>query len=101
MMRHIAAEEAAASIRANYVRIAWVGDDDFANHQDWLDAPTDREPVTLAEMLALIGRSHMLGVPMQRPGSLREAGDVFAFLSSDQASYLTGQCIRMDGGEDL
>ena len=52
-------------------------------------------------MLALIGSSHMLGIPMKRPGSLREAGDVFAFLSSDQASYLTGQCIKMDGGEDF
>ena len=100
MMRHIAAEEASANIRANYVRIGWVGDDSYANHQDWLEPPADGEPRTQAEMLASIGRSHMLNTPMQRPGSLREAGDVFAFLASDQASYLTGQCIQMDGGED-
>lgn len=101
MMRHIAAEEASANIRANYVRIAWVGDDCFTDHQDWLNSPTDVEPATQEAMLASIGRSHMLGIAMQRPGSLREAGDVFAFLASDQASYLTGQCIKMDGGEEL
>ncbi|QQV77647.1 SDR family oxidoreductase [Sphingomonas aliaeris] len=101
MMRHIAAEEAAANIRANYVRIGWVGDGTYADHQDWLQSPSDGEPQTQSEMLASIGRSHMLNTPMQRPGSLREAGDMFAFLASDQASYLTGQCIRMDGGEDL
>jgi NAD(P)-dependent dehydrogenase (short-subunit alcohol dehydrogenase family) len=100
MMRHIAVEEAPANIRANYVRIGWAGDDSFANHQDWLEPPKGGEPKTQAEMLASIGRSHMLGMAMQRPGSLREVGDVFAFLASDQASYLTGQCIKMDGGED-
>ncbi|MGK2908216.1 MAG: SDR family NAD(P)-dependent oxidoreductase [Sphingobium sp.] len=100
MMRHIAVEEASANIRANYVRIGWVGPGTYADHQDWLEPPRDGEPKTQDEMLASIGRSHMLGIPMQRPGSLREAGDVFAFLASDQASYLTGQCIRMDGGED-
>jgi NAD(P)-dependent dehydrogenase (short-subunit alcohol dehydrogenase family) len=100
MMRHIAVEEAAANIRSNYVRIGWVGDGSYADHQDWLQPKADGEPETQMEMLAVIGRSHMLNTPMQRPGSLREAGDVFAFLASDQASYITGQCISMDGGED-
>lgn len=100
MMRHIAVEEASANIRANYVRIGWVGDSSYADHQDWLEQPASGEPTTQAEMLASIGRSHMLNTPMQRPGTLREAGDVFAFLASEQASYLTGQCIRMDGAED-
>jgi NAD(P)-dependent dehydrogenase (short-subunit alcohol dehydrogenase family) len=100
MMRHIAAEEASANIRANYVRIAWVGSTSFADHPQWRKAPV-KEPTTQAEMLHSIGHSHMTGIRLGRPGSLREAGDVFAFLVSDQASYLTGQCISMDGGEDL
>lgn len=99
MMRHIAVEEASAHIRANYVRIGWVGPDSFADHPDWA-VPLGKEPETQLEMLHTIGHGHMMGIPMQRPGSLREIGDVFAFLASDQASYLTGQCIRMDGGED-
>ena len=99
MMRHIAVEEAPAQIRANYVRIGWVGSDSFADHPEWLVAP-EREPETQVEMLASIGRSHIEGMAIKRPGNLREVGDVFAFLASDQASYLTGQCIQMDGGED-
>lgn len=100
LVRHIAVEEALANIRANYVRIGWVGPTTFADHQEWLEVPEGREPESQTEMLASIGRSHMIGIPMQRPGTLREIGDVFAFLASDQASYLTGQCIKMDGGED-
>lgn len=100
MMRHIASEEAPANIRANYVRIGWVGDDSFDDHPEWREPPAGDEPVTQAEMLAHIARSHMDAMPMQRPGNLREVGDVFAFLASEQASYLTGQCIKMDGAED-
>ncbi|GGC40527.1 short-chain dehydrogenase [Novosphingobium marinum] len=100
MMRHIASEEAQAGIRANYVRIGWVGDDSFDDHPEWREPPEGPEPVTQAEMLAHIARSHMDAMPMQRPGNLREVGDVFAFLASEQASYLTGQCIKMDGAED-
>lgn len=100
LVRHIAVEEALANIRANYVRIGWVGPTTYADHQEWLDVLEGREPETQMEMLSSIGRSHMVGIPMQRPGTLREIGDVFAFLASDQASYLTGQCIKMDGGED-
>lgn len=100
-VRHIAVEEAPNSIRANYVRIGWVGPTVFSDHPEWAPpADPHREPTTQDEMLAVIGHSHIAGIPMRRPGTLREAGDVFAFLASDQASYLTGQCIQMDGGED-
>lgn len=43
----------------------------------------------------------MAGIRMKRPCTTREAGDVFAFLASEQASHLTGKCIKLDGGEDL
>jgi hypothetical protein len=51
-------------------------------------------------MLPTIGHGHMMRIRLQRPGSLREAGDVFAFLASEQASYLTEQCIMINGAED-
>jgi NAD(P)-dependent dehydrogenase (short-subunit alcohol dehydrogenase family) len=98
MMRHIAVEEA-PSIRSNYIRIGFVGPNSFADHPDWVEPPVS-DPKTRAEMLHSIVHSHVVGIPMGRPGSLREIGDVFAFLASDQASYLTGQCLQMDGGED-
>ena len=37
-------------------------------------------------------------IPAGRYGHTREIGDVVAFLLSDQASYVTGQSIAVDGG---
>ena len=33
-----------------------------------------------------------------RPGDIREIGTVVAFFASEEASYLTGQSIHVDGG---
>lgn len=37
-------------------------------------------------------------IPMRRFGSAAEVAEVVEFLSSERASYLTGQCIAVDGG---
>ncbi|WP_047993921.1 SDR family NAD(P)-dependent oxidoreductase [Puniceibacterium sp. IMCC21224] len=37
-------------------------------------------------------------IPLNRYGSEREIAEVIAFLSSDKASYVTGQVIAVDGG---
>ncbi|WP_341897943.1 SDR family oxidoreductase [Ferrovibrio terrae] len=37
-------------------------------------------------------------IPMQRYGTVREIADAVAFLLSEQASYITGQNLRVDGG---
>jgi 3-oxoacyl-[acyl-carrier protein] reductase len=37
-------------------------------------------------------------VPMKRAGSAEEVAEVIAFLASNEASYVTGQVIGMDGG---
>jgi 3-oxoacyl-[acyl-carrier protein] reductase len=37
-------------------------------------------------------------VPMGRKGETQEIADMVAFLASDQASYITGQIIGIDGG---
>ena len=36
--------------------------------------------------------------PMKRPGTAEEVANAIAFLSSDAASYITGQVIGIDGG---
>jgi 3-oxoacyl-[acyl-carrier protein] reductase len=37
-------------------------------------------------------------VPMKRAGDPREVADLIGFLASDQASYITGQVISINGG---
>ncbi len=44
-------------------------------------------------------RAAMLsGVPMGRPGTPAEIASTIAFLASDEAGYITGQVIRVNGG---
>lgn len=44
-------------------------------------------------------RAAMLqGVPLQRPGEPAEIGATIAFLASNEAGYITGQAIRVNGG---
>jgi 3-oxoacyl-[acyl-carrier protein] reductase len=38
------------------------------------------------------------GIPLRRPGKPEEIGAVIAFLCSEQAGYVTGQLIPVDGG---
>jgi 3-oxoacyl-[acyl-carrier protein] reductase len=40
----------------------------------------------------------MTGVPLGRPGSAADVASAIVFLASDEASYVTGQVIRVNGG---
>ena len=37
-------------------------------------------------------------ISLGRPGEPREIGSVVSFFASDEASYLTGQSVHVDGG---
>ena len=54
----------------------------------WIDVPVKREQV----------ESH---IPMARAGTAEEMGAVACFLASDDAGYITGQTIFVDGGLTL
>ena len=57
-------------------------------NQDWIDNP---------EKKAIV-ESH---IPMGRAGSSEEMAAVVAFLASDEAAYITGQTLFVDGGLTL
>jgi NAD(P)-dependent dehydrogenase (short-subunit alcohol dehydrogenase family) len=44
------------------------------------------------------GRELLLRTPMKRFGQIPELVGTAIFLSSDAASFVTGQCIAVDGG---
>ncbi|MBF2754519.1 MAG: SDR family oxidoreductase [Gammaproteobacteria bacterium AqS3] len=39
-------------------------------------------------------------IPLGRPGRQRDIADACAFLASDQACYVTGECMNVSGGEE-
>jgi 3-oxoacyl-[acyl-carrier protein] reductase len=40
----------------------------------------------------------MSGIPLKRPGQPQDIGKAAAFLASDDANYITGKILRIDGG---
>jgi meso-butanediol dehydrogenase / (S,S)-butanediol dehydrogenase / diacetyl reductase len=87
LTRSLAIDYARSGIRVNCVCPGWV-DTGFNNPQFEHDALSDEE---IAE---LIDRT----VPMGRQGLPEEMAAAAAFLASDDASYITGQTLTVDGG---
>jgi NAD(P)-dependent dehydrogenase (short-subunit alcohol dehydrogenase family) len=87
LTRSLAIDYARSGIRVNCVCPGWV-DTGFNNPQFEHDGLSDEE---IAE---LIDRT----VPMGRQGLPEEMAAAAAFLASDDASYITGQTLTVDGG---
>jgi NAD(P)-dependent dehydrogenase (short-subunit alcohol dehydrogenase family) len=67
------------------------------------DTPWVQQRVAHIAEITNDSRDHMLetwvsAVPLKRPAQPTEMASVVAFLASDDASYLTGQTITVDGG---
>jgi len=54
----------------------------------------EKEGATVDEMLARMQEA----IPMKRLGKPEDVGDLVAFLASEQAGYITGASIQIDGG---
>jgi len=59
----------------------------------FIDTPLDRELKHKDDTLALTQRT-----PMGRLGTIEETANAFLFLASDEASYITGATLVVDGG---
>ena len=85
LTRTLALEYAARGIRVNGIG---PGATITPINSAWIDDPTKKEQV----------ESH---IPMRRAGTADEMGGVACFLASDDAAYITGQTIFVDGGLTL
>jgi NAD(P)-dependent dehydrogenase (short-subunit alcohol dehydrogenase family) len=82
LTRNMSAEMTPLGIRVNCVHPGLIDTD--------MTAWVMKQPALLAGVLSQIS--------LGRAGNPREIGAVVAFLASDEASYLTGQSIHVDGG---
>jgi glucose 1-dehydrogenase len=85
LTRTLALEYAARGIRVNAIG---PGATVTPINRAWIDDPVKRDMV----------ESH---IPMRRAGTADEMGAVACFLASDDAAYITGQTIFVDGGLTL
>ena len=84
MARELAAEWARHGIRVNAINPGYT-DNEMAGTAEIHDTP---------EVAAFIDRA----IPMKRRGRIEEIANPVVFLASDAASYITGQCLFVDGG---
>lgn len=83
--RTLALEYAGEGIRVNAVAPGAIA---TPINREWVDDPEKKTEV----------EGH---IPMGRAGEPEEVAAVFAFLASDEAGYITGQTIYVDGGLNL
>jgi len=85
MTKSAAIELARAGIRVNSV------------HPGGIDTPMVRAFAPDDETMKYVGKQ----VPLHRPGRPEEISEAVVFLASDEASYITGQTVYIDGGAKL
>ena len=91
LMESMAADVAAAGIRVNAVCPGQIETEMLA---DMFVTRGERSGQTPAQERAAFEQR----IPLKRLGSVREVADAYVFLASGLSSYVTGQCLVVDGG---
>lgn len=97
LLRQLAAEEAPHDIRVNDVAIGLIFDlpiEELAAYAESVEGVEAKRMKAMFDQLGSLRRLERHG----RPG---DAGNLFAFLASEQAAFITGQRIAIDGGMTL
>lgn len=85
LVRNAADELGRANVRVNAVRPSIVPTE--------LAAPLEQDPAVLADYLA--------NMPISRTGTVDDVAALIRFLCGPESSWITGQCIAVDGGHTL
>lgn len=93
LIRQLAAEEGKYGVRANSVGLGWI-DVGVGNAQTEHSLHTTFGPAALDYLRQII---RLQG----RPGTGQEFANAVVFFASQQASYITGQAVMVDGGGSL
>ena len=99
LVRQIAAEEAPNGVRCNAIAIGWLGG--WATTFEEARAAVAQMPPEVAATVSPMIEQMIGLIRMGRPGSGESAADLIAYLASDQASYVTGRTVAVDGGASL
>jgi NAD(P)-dependent dehydrogenase (short-subunit alcohol dehydrogenase family) len=101
MVRQVAAEEAKHGVRCNAVAIGWVTDESLADLLKLIPPAPSGDPSTPEAMTSDLFHRIAGMMRIKRAAAPAEAGSLFAFLASQQAAYITGQVVALDGGASL
>ena len=92
LTQSLAKELAADQITVNAYCPGIVGSDMWAyNDREWGRLLGDYKPGELME-------EWIAGIPLKRAGTTDDVANLLLFLASDEAAYITGQTINVDGG---
>jgi 3-oxoacyl-[acyl-carrier protein] reductase len=90
LTKSIAAEYADDGIRANCVLPGWIDTD--------MQAHMAEESPSWVSQASYQARTFPVEAPIRRPADPMEIANVVAFLASDEASFMTGAAVPVDGG---